>query len=306
MITKVISIETRIKEQARAIGFSLCGISNVELMSNETKALRESIDKGYNAEMTYLSKNTDVRENANLLVENAKSVICLALNYYPGEIDFYDSYKISKYALGEDYHPILKEKLWELLEFIKIIIPEAQGRCFVDSAPIFEKSYAQRSGIGKIGKHTLLITPEYGTYIFLGEIVLDVSLIPDMNSNIDPCGNCTKCLDACPTGALCEPYALDARKCISYLTIEHKVDIEEPVKSMLGNSIFGCDICQDACPHNKHAKTTENSAFLPSNSILSLTKKDWQEMDDEKFNLIFKNSPLKRAKLSKLKRNMNL
>ncbi|MEI7595279.1 MAG: tRNA epoxyqueuosine(34) reductase QueG [Bacteroidota bacterium] len=290
-------------ENAKNIGFSLCGFSKIDTLNDEKIVFQKWLKKGYNADMKFLERNIEIRANPSLLKPNIKTIISLAINYFPGNTDFSDSYQISKYALGEDYHDVLNEKLNELLQFIKKMYDGVEGFCFVDSAPIFEKAWAQRAGLGWIGKNSLLINKKYGSYLFLGEILLNIEIEPDTSSE-NYCGICDKCVKACPTGAL-EFYQLNSSKCISYLTIEHKGELPSELKNAFGNKIFGCDDCQTACPWNDNAVITDMHAFKPKETLLKLSIKDWNELDEEKFGGLFNKSALKRAKYSGFKRNID-
>lgn len=254
--------------------------------------------------MSYMENNFDKRLNPTLLVDGAKSVVSLLLNYYPSEIQNQESYKISKYAYGQDYHSVIKEKLKELLFSIQENIGAVDGRAFVDSAPILDKAWAAKSGLGWIGKNSNLLTQQVGSFYFIAELIIDLELEYDY-ATTDHCGICTACIDACPTEAIVAPYIVDGSKCISYFTIELKENIPSEMKGKLDDWAFGCDICQDVCPWNKFSKPHSEPLFNPNPELLSMTKKDWEEITEETFKIVFKNSAVKRTKFEGLKRNIN-
>ena len=257
-----------------------------------------------NGQMSYMENNFDKRLNPNLLVDDAKSVISLLLNYYPSEIQNDESYKISKYAFGQDYHFVIKEKLKELLHTIQIEIGEVSGRAFVDSAPVLDKAWAAKSGLGWIGKNSNLLTQKVGSFYFIAELIIDLELDYDY-ATTDHCGTCTACIDACPTEAIVSPYIVDGSKCISYFTIELKDNLPIEMKGKFDDWAFGCDVCQDVCPWNKFSKPHNEPLFNPNPELLSFTKKDWQEITEDTFKKVFKNSAVKRTKLEGFKRNIN-
>ncbi len=254
--------------------------------------------------MSYMENNFDKRLNPTLLVDGAKSVVSLLLNYYPSEIQNQDSYKISKYAYGQDYHSVIKEKLKVLLFSIQENIGAVDGRAFVDSAPILDKAWAAKSGLGWIGKNSNLLTQQVGSFYFIAELIIDLELEYD-HATTDHCGTCTACIDSCPTEAIVAPYIVDGSKCISYFTIELKDNIPVEMKGKFDDWAFGCDICQDVCPWNKFSKPHSEPLFNPNPEILSMTKKDWEEITEETFKTVFKNSAVKRTKFEGLKRNIN-
>ncbi|MBT8293060.1 MAG: tRNA epoxyqueuosine(34) reductase QueG, partial [Eudoraea sp.] len=243
------------------------------------------------------------RLDPRLLVDGAKSVISLLLNYYPQEIQNKDTYKVSKYAYGQDYHHVIKSKLIQLQEFISEEIGEVHGRAFVDSAPVLDKAWAAKSGLGWMGKHTNLLTQQLGSFYFIAELIVDLELEYD-SPVTDHCGSCTACIDACPTEAIVEPYVVDGSKCISYFTIELKNEIPTSVKNKFDDWIFGCDICQDVCPWNRFSKPHAEPLFNPHPELLAMTKKDWEEITEDVFKKVFKKSAVKRTKFSGLKRNI--
>lgn len=253
--------------------------------------------------MDYMADYFDKRLDPTLLVDGAKSVISLLLNYYPSQLQNDDSYKISKYAYGKDYHNVIRKKVIKLLKSIKREIGEVDGRAFVDFAPVMEKSWAAKSGLGWIGKNGNLITKQVGSFYFVAELIVDLDLEYDY-ATTDHCGSCTACIDACPTQAIVAPYVVDGSKCISYFTIELKENIPTEMKGKLDDWMFGCDVCQDVCPWNKFSKPHSEPLFSPYPELLSYTKKEWEEITEETFTKVFTNSPLKRAQLEGLKRTM--
>ncbi len=254
--------------------------------------------------MGYMENHFDKRLNPTLLVDDSKSVISLLLNYYPEQTQVEDSYKISKYAYGQDYHFVIKEKLKEFLFSIQENIGEVSGRAFVDSAPVLDKAWAAKSGLGWIGKNSNLLSKQVGSFFFIAELIVDLELEYDI-AVTDHCGSCTKCIDACPTGAIIAPYVVDGSKCISYFTIELKDNIPQEMKGKFDDWAFGCDVCQDVCPWNRFSKPHNEPLFNPNPELLSMTKKDWEEITEETFRAVFKNSAVKRAKYDGLKRNLD-
>jgi epoxyqueuosine reductase len=292
-----------IKSEAKRLGFLSCGISKAGFLEDEAPRFENWLNKQMNGQMSYMENNFDKRLNPALLVDGAKSVVSLLLNYYPSEFQNQDSYKISKYAYGQDYHFVIKEKLKELLFSIQSTIGEVSGRAFVDSAPVLDKAWAAKSGLGWIGKNSNLITQKVGSFYFIAELIIDLDLEYD-NVTTDHCGTCTACIDACPTQAIVAPYVVDGSKCISYFTIELKENIPQEMKGKFDDWAFGCDVCQDVCPWNKFSKPHDEPLFNPNPEVLSMSKKDWKEITEETFKAVFKNSPLKRAKFEGLKRNI--
>ena len=280
-----------------------CGISKAGFLEEEAPRLEAYLKQSFNGQMQYMENNFDKRLDPTLLVDGAKSVISLLLNYYPEEQQIADTYKISKYAYGQDYHFVIKDKLQELLHSIQSEIGEISGRAFVDSAPILDKAWAAKSGLGWVGKHTLLITPKVGSFNFVAELIIDLELEYDY-AITDHCGTCTACIDACPTEAIVAPYVVDGSKCISYFTIELKEAIPTEMKGKMDDWVFGCDICQDVCPWNRFSKAQNEPLFNPDPELLSFSKKDWQEITAETFSKVFKNSAVKRTKLQGLERNI--
>lgn len=293
-----------IKSEAQRLGFLSCGISKAGFLEEEAPRLENYLNKQMHGQMSYMENNFDKRLNPTLLIDDAKSVISLLLNYYPQEIQNSDSYKISKYAYGQDYHFVIKEKLNELLHFIQTEIGEVSGRAFVDSAPVLDKAWAAKSGLGWMGKNSNLLTKQVGSFYFIAELIVDLDLEYD-NATTDHCGSCTACIDACPTEAIVAPYIVDGSKCISYFTIELKDNIPLEMKGKFDDWAFGCDVCQDVCPWNKFSKPHNEPLFNPNPEMLSYSKKDWEEITEETFKKVFKNSAVKRTKLAGLKRNIN-
>lgn len=293
-----------IKEEALKTGFDDCGISKAEYLEEDALYLRKWLDRNFNADMRYMSDNFEKRTNPLLLVENARSVISVILNYYPGHIQLNPaSPVISKYAYGADYHFVMKKKLEKLLNFVQKLIPGTQGRAFVDSAPVLEHAWAKRAGIGWTGKNSLLLTPGFGSFVFIGELIVSAELA--YNTPIkERCGSCRKCIEACPTGAIVDEKIIDARKCISYHTIENKGDISSSLHGKFKNRIFGCDICQDVCPWNQKAVKHKTEEFNPHPKLLQMSKEDWHELNENEFNEIFVNSAIRRTGFKRLKRNL--
>jgi epoxyqueuosine reductase len=295
-----------IKEKALSIGFSACGMCKAEYAGDESESrYREWIANGFHASLDYLDRNQEKRFDPTLLVGNAKSIVSVALNYYPERKQPEDVPQFAYYAYGRDYHEVVKEKLSVLFDFIKTLFPDVSGRCFTDSAPVMESHWATRAGIGFKGRNTLLIIPGKGSFFFLGELILDIELAYDKPQEKSLCGRCRKCIDACPTGALKENRCLDAGKCISYQTIENKSDkIDENIVPNLTNRVYGCDICQKVCPWNKYATPHSTPDFVPSKEFLELTAEKMEAMSEEDFQRIFKHSAVKRAKHKGLIRNI--
>ncbi|HET9053950.1 MAG TPA: tRNA epoxyqueuosine(34) reductase QueG [Cyclobacteriaceae bacterium] len=293
-----------VKSLAHELGFSYCGVAKAEFLKDEAPRLEEWLKRGYQGKMSYLENYFDKRLDPTLLVPGAKSVISLMYNYYPEKDLATESYfKIAKYAYGEDYHFVVKDKLKILFERLQQQVGGIQGRVFVDSAPVMERAWAQKSGLGWVGKNSLLLNKNSGSFYFLAEIILDLKLEYDGPVK-DYCGTCTACMDACPTDAIAEPYVVDGSKCISYFTIELKEEIPASVKGKFENWIFGCDICQDVCPWNRFSKPHQESRFNPGTELSSLTQNEWKEITVEVFQKVFKDSPVKRTKFEGLKRNI--
>jgi epoxyqueuosine reductase len=293
-----------IKSEALRLGFLSCGISKSGFLEEEAPRLERWLNQNQHGQMSYMENHFDKRLNPNLLVEDAKSVVSLLLNYYPSEFQNEESYKLSKYAYGQDYHFVIKEKLNQLLHSIQENIGEVSGRAFVDSAPVLDKAWAAKSGLGWIGKNSNLITKSVGSFYFVAELIIDLDLEYD-HTTTDHCGTCTACIDACPTEAIVAPYVVDGSKCISYFTIELKDNIPETMKGKFNDWAFGCDVCQDVCPWNKFSKSHNEPLFNPHHDLLAMTKKDWEEITEETFKKVFKNSAVKRTEFKGLKRNID-
>ncbi|MGV3508606.1 MAG: tRNA epoxyqueuosine(34) reductase QueG [Sphingobacteriaceae bacterium] len=294
-----------IKDEAKRLGFLFCGISKAEFLEEEAPRLENWLKQGFNGEMGYMENHFDKRLDPTKLVDGSKSVISLGLNYYNNAIQLnLDAPKISKYAYGADYHSVIKDKLKELLHIINENIGEVNGRAFVDSAPILDKAWAKKSGLGWVGKNTNLINKENGSFFFLSELIIDLELEYDIPSTKDHCGTCTRCIDACPTDAIVGPYVVDGSRCISYLTIELKNEIPTEFKGKMDNWMFGCDVCQDVCPWNRFSTLHNETAFQPGNELLNFSKADWEEITEEVFQKVFQKSPVKRTKFAGLKRNI--
>ena len=292
-----------IKAEAKRLGFISCGISKAQFLEEEAPRLENWLKHNMNGEMQYMENHFDKRLDPTKLVEGSKSVISLLLNYYPQETQIQDTYKISKYAYGTDYHFVIKDKLKALINFIQEEIGEVSGRAFTDSAPVLDKAWAAKSGLGWVGKHTLLLTQQQGSFHFVAELIIDLDLEYDLPTT-DHCGTCTKCIDACPTQAITEPYVVDGSKCISYFTIELKDKIPIEFKGQFDDWMFGCDICQDVCPWNRFSKAHNEPLFNPHPELLSMTKKDWEEITEDVFRELFRKSAVKRTKFDGLKRNI--
>lgn len=295
----------RIRQQALELGFQDCGISKAVFLAVEKARLKNWLDMEMHGEMGYMARNVEKRLDPRLLVENARSVISVLLNYYPAakQTDP-EAPVLSKYAYGTDYHFVMKEKLGKLLNYIQTEIAPCEGRCFVDSAPVLDRAWAARAGLGWIGKNTNLISPEHGSFFFIGELIIDLELNESKKIAHNHCGNCSRCIDACPTQALVAPYVLDARRCISYQTIENHGEIDPELKGKFQNRVFGCDICQDVCPWNLKSEPHDEAAFEPSFRLMNLTKAEWHEMDKPAFNELFRKSAVKRTRFEGLKRNL--
>lgn len=294
-----------VKNRAKELGFVAVGISKAEFMEPEAKRLENWLNQNYHGKRGYMANHFDKRVDPSKLVPGAKSVISLAYNYYNPDLqEDPDAPKLSMYAYGKDYHKIVKDKLFDFVADIREHIGAVEGRCFVDSAPVLERDWAKRSGLGWIGKHTLLLSKKKGSFFFLAELILDLEFDYDTSVS-DHCGACTKCIDACPTDAISESgYVLDASKCISYLTIELKDDIPKEFQGKMDHWMFGCDICQTVCPWNRFAKRHDEPAFLPSEELLSMTQRDWDEITEVVFKDMFQKSPVTRTKYEGLKRNI--
>lgn len=294
----------QIKTEANRLGFVSCGISKAQFLEEEAPRLENWLKKGMQGEMSYMENHFDKRLDPTKLVPDSKSVISLILNYFPSEFQNEKSYKISKYAYGADYHYVIKDKLKQLLHFISEEIGEVNGRAFVDSAPVLDKVWAARSGLGWLGKHSNLLTKEVGSFYFISELIVDIDLEYDTPTT-DHCGACTACIDACPTQAIVAPYIVDGSKCISYFTIELKNEIPSSYQGQLDDWIFGCDVCQDVCPWNRFSISHQEPLFNPNPKLLSMDKKDWEDLTEDVFIHLSKNSAIKRTKFKGIQRNIN-
>lgn len=304
MIANKLKYTTLIKTEAKRLGFLSCGISKAGFLEEEAPRLENYLNKNMNGEMRYMENHFDKRLDPTLLVEDSKSVVSLLLNYFPSEVQKNDGTpKLSKYAYGHDYHHIIKDKLKHLLHFIQDEIGEVSGRAFVDSAPVLDKAWAAKSGLGWIGKHSNLITQQVGSFYFIAELIIDLELEYD-SITTDHCGSCTACIDACPTEAITEPYVVDGSKCISYLTIELKENLPTSFKGKMDDWMFGCDVCQDVCPWNRFSKPHNEPLFNPHPELLAMTKKDWEEITEDTFKKVFQKSAVKRTKYAGLTRNI--
>ncbi|MEK9612603.1 MAG: tRNA epoxyqueuosine(34) reductase QueG [Flavobacteriaceae bacterium] len=295
---------SKIKEEALALGFLSCGISKAGFLEDEAPRLEQWLNQNHHGKMGYMERNFDKRLDPKKLVPGAKSVVSLLLNYHTDQTQTdANAPKLSTYAYGTDYHFVIKDKLKKLMDFIRRDIGAVEGRVFVDSAPVMDKAWAAKSGLGWIGKNTNLISKKVGSFFFIAELILDLDLAYDLPTT-DHCGSCTACIDACPTDALIQPYQIDGSKCISYLTIELKDEIPSDFKGKMDNWAFGCDVCQSVCPWNRFATPHQDPHFDPHPDLLKMTQTDWEEMTEEVFDVLFKNSAVKRTQFKGLKRNI--
>jgi len=296
-----------LKEATRRHGFLSSGIAKAGFLEEDAPRLESWLNKGYHGQMTYMERNFDLRLDPTKLVPGAKSVVSLLFNYYPSETFAFkqDEFKISKYAYGKDYHEVIKKKLRALFYDLQQEFGAIEGRVFVDSAPILEKSWAQRSGLGWVAKNSNLISKQKGSFFFLAEIILDLEFEYDHPVTTDHCGSCTACIDACPTQAIVAPNVVDGSRCISYFTIELKEAIPASFKGLFDDWAFGCDTCQDVCPWNRFSKSHSEPLFDPESELLSLSANEWVEMTEETFSRVFKKSAVKRTKYAGLKRNID-
>ncbi|MBT8196456.1 MAG: tRNA epoxyqueuosine(34) reductase QueG [Bacteroidia bacterium] len=293
-----------VKETAKRLGFSFCGISKAEFLEKEAVQLEEWLKNGMHGKMQYMENYFDMRLDPRKLVPGAKSVISLLLNYFPTEEQKENAPKISRYAYGEDYHKVIKKKLKEFVSVLSDEVGEINGRSFVDSAPVLDKAWAQKSGLGWMGKNTNIIHPKQGSYFFISEIISDLELEYD-NPIQDYCGTCTACIDACPTDAIAQPYVVDGSKCISYFTIELKDEvIPKEVSGKFENWFFGCDICQEVCPWNRFSKPNKTKEFIPKKELLEMNQNEWMEITEDVFENLFQKSAVKRTGYKGLKRNL--
>ncbi len=296
----------KIKAKAKELGFLECGVAKVEKLTEKEEALKNYLSKSYHGKMKYMENNIEMRLNPGLLIEGAKSVISLLYNYYTDDNQTdKDAPVISKYAYGMDYHFVVKDKLNVLLQYIKDNFGEVNGRAFVDSAPILEREWAQKAGLGWIGKNSNLINKKHGSFFFISELIIDLELEYNTKQAKNYCSTCTLCIDACPTQAIVKPGIINASRCISYLTIELRDEIPEEFKGKMKNRVFGCDICMEVCPFNKkNPKPHSEENFKASEQLLNLTKEEWENLSHEQFLALFKNSPVKRTKYKGIKRNL--
>ena len=292
-----------IKKEALRLGFMSVGISKAEFLEEEAPRLERWLKEERHGKMAYMENHFDKRLDPTKLVEGSKSVVSLLLNYYPEQKQREDSYKISKYAYGRDYHFVIKDKLKELMQYIRDEIGQVQGRAFTDSAPVLDKAWAERSGLGWRGKNSNLLSKQVGSFFFIAELIIDLELEYDTPVT-DHCGSCTACIDACPTDAIVEPYVVDGSKCISYFTIELKDELPMEMKNHFEDWMFGCDICQDVCPWNRFSKPHREPLFNPHPELLDMSKTQWEEITQETFQEVFKKSAVKRTKYSGLTRNI--
>ena len=307
-LNSIHSLTQAIKQHALTLGFDACGITHTRRLTNYEERVAQWLEKGHHAGMGYMQNHFEKRMDPGLLVPGARSVVVLAHNYYPAEVQHPNAwYKVAKYAYGRDYHLVIRGKLFKLLDYTRQASGhQVQGRVFTDSAPVLERAWAQETGIGFIGKNSCTILPRKGSFFFLSEMIIDLELEPDHAFGKDLCGSCMRCMDACPTGAITHPGVVDARRCISYLTIESKEDIPETFAGKCGQWIFGCDICQDVCPYNRFARPHQEPAFEPMPFISQWQKADWETLTKESYNKEIKKtgSPLSRAKFEKLAGNI--
>ncbi|NCI50679.1 tRNA epoxyqueuosine(34) reductase QueG [Sediminibacterium roseum] len=295
-----------IKNTARQLGFSYCGIAKAEQLDNDARRLEQWLSQGMHGGMQYMENHFDLRVDPRKLVPGAKSVITLLQNYFPGEQQSEAAPHIAKYAFGKDYHEVIRAKLRHFLSVLNEEIGEIQGRGFVDSAPVLERTWAVKSGAGWVGKNGNLINKQSGSFYFIATLIVDIELLYDDSFAKDFCGSCRKCIDACPTDAILNNKIVDGSKCISYYTIELKdALIPDALKGKFNNWMFGCDVCQDVCPWNRFSKPHNEMQFAPIPEILDLSTKEWEEMTEETFRSVFKHSPLKRAKFEGIKRNLS-
>ena len=301
----MLSNKQRIQQEALRLGFMSVGFAKADFLEEDAIRLESFLKNNYHGKMSYLENHFDLRVDPRKLVPNAKSVITLLLNYYPNESQDIDSPKIAKYAWGMDYHDVIKEKLKALFAYINQHIGQIDGRGFVDSAPVLERTWANKSGLGWIGKNGNLINKQAGSFFFIATLICDLELEPDPTFKTDHCGTCTRCIDACPTDAIIDNKKIDASKCISYLTIELKDQlIPDAFEGKMDNWLFGCDVCQDVCPWNRFSKPHTEQAFTAHKEILNLSSQEWEALEESTFNTLFKHSPLKRSKWKGLHRNI--
>lgn len=301
----MIDLKAGIKDEAIRLGFLDIGFAPVQELTSEAKKLEKWLKENRNGKMAYMENHFEKRIDPSKLVDGAKTVISLSYNYFQEDRSAKDGLKISKYAYGRDYHKVVKKKLLKLLQYLQMQIGDVQARCFVDSAPVMDKVWAEKSGLGWIGKNSNLISKQKGSFFFLGEIIIDYDFEASNSIKADHCGTCTRCIDYCPTDAIIEPYIVDGSKCISYLTIELKDElIPIEFKGKMDNWIFGCDVCQDVCPWNRFSKNHAEEDFKPKFDLLNMSETDWNDLNEEAFNKMFTGSPIRRTKYEGLKRNI--
>ena len=293
------SLKKIIQQKAEELGFLAIGFAKAEKLNEEEFRLKDWLSKGYHAEMQYMENHFEKRLDPTLLVDGSKTVISLAYNYFPQKNQNTNAPQVAKYAYGEDYHKVVKDHAFVLFEFIKSLVPNLEGRVFVDSAPVMERQWAEKSGLGWIGKHSLLIRKGIGSFFFLAEIICSLEVEPDAPTT-DHCGSCTACFDACPTNAIIDNKIIDSNACISYLTIEKRTELSVDEKANLNNWTFGCDICQDVCPWNRFASPTTEPRFVPGNWI-DWNQENWNQLTAESFKEAFGKNPLTRAGFEKIK-----
>lgn len=294
-----------ILNKARLLGFDECGIAPARFLEKHAQQMEKWLEAGYQAEMSYLERNKDKRYNPALLVENTRSVVSVLFNYYPAkQLNETGNFKIAKYAYGKDYHQVIRQRLMLLLKAIEEQTGQLEARVFTDSAPVLDRAWAEECGLGFIGKNTCLIHPRKGSFFFIGHLFLPLDLEKRAQTITDYCGTCTRCIDACPTGAIIAPHTLDANRCISYLTIEHRGNLPEQLKEKFSNYIFGCDICQDVCPWNRFARPHSEPLFEPSERLMQMEKRDWQNLTKDDYKTLFRDSAVERTRYEGLMRNI--
>jgi epoxyqueuosine reductase len=294
-----------ILNKARLLGFDECGIAPARFLEKHAQQMEKWLEAGYQAEMSYLERNKDKRYNPALLVENTRSVVSVLFNYYPAkQLNETGNFKIAKYAYGKDYHQVIRQRLMLLLKAIEEQTGQLEARVFTDSAPVLDRAWAEECGLGFIGKNTCLIHPRKGSFFFIGHLFLPLDLEKRAQTITDYCGTCTRCIDACPTGAINAPHTLDANRCISYLTIEHRGNLPEQLKEKFSNYIFGCDICQDVCPWNRFARPHSEPLFEPSERLMQMEKRDWQNLTKDDYKTLFRDSAVERTRYEGLMRNI--
>lgn len=299
------SVTTRIKSEAQRLGFTYCGIAQAVCLDDDARRLEQWLHKGMHGTMQYMENYFDLRTDPTKLVPGAKSVITLLMDYFPKERQKEGIPKVSKYAYGFDYHNVIRKKLKELLKFIRAEAGEVEGRGFIDSAPVLERTWARRSGLGWVGRNGNLITKQMGSFFFIATLITDLALEYDDPFAKDYCGSCRRCIEACPTDAIQEDKVIDASRCISYFTIELKEQlIPDEMKGKFRDWVFGCDICQDVCPWNRFSQPTREAAFTPLPEVLNFTTGDWESLTEERFREIFLHSPIKRSKYEGIRRNL--